>query len=107
MTNSLFTSFTEILETLAETLTTKFAASASFNPEDQLKGPVADLFQQMGNVLGLSVVTVTEVQVGELRSRPDLGVLVGSLLTGHVELKAPGKGANPARFRLAAHLPPR
>lgn len=30
--------------------------------------------------------------------RPDLGVLSGGPLTGHVELKAPGKGANPKRL---------
>ena len=31
--------------------------------------------------------------------RPDLGITAGGLLCGHVELKAPGRGARPERFR--------
>ena len=99
MASRLLTSFTSALETFAEELRAKFAVTASFNPEDQLKGPVAGLFKLVGSELRLAVETITEVQVDELGSRPDLGAIVGSLLTGHVELKAPGKGANPSRFR--------
>ena len=31
--------------------------------------------------------------------RPDMGVTVNGLLTGHIELKAPGKGADPKKFK--------
>ncbi len=33
-----------------------------------------------------------------MRGRPDIAVAVGKLLTGYIELKAPGKGASPDKF---------
>ena len=98
MTNTPLLPFKSALETFAEQMTAKFAVAASFHAEDQLKGPVADFLALAGSGFRLAVETVTEIQVDEL-GRPDIGVMVGALLTGHVELKAPGKGANPARFR--------
>lgn len=99
MMNKLVASLTAALETYAEEVTAKFALPATFNPEDQFKGPVAALFKGAGDSLRLTVETVTEVHVDELGGRPDLGIMVNTLLSGHVELKAPGKGANPNRFK--------
>ncbi len=87
------------LESFAEALKAKFSARLSFQPEEQLKGPVAELLEQVGQEIGLTVTVASEVRVEAQHIRPDLGVMVDSLLTGHVELKAPGKGANPARFQ--------
>ena len=98
MTNNSIASFQSALEAFAEQLTAKFSVQAEFNPEDQLKGPIQDLLTAAGQACRLSIEAVTEVQLDEL-GRPDIGVAVGSLLTGHVELKAPSKGANPNRFR--------
>ena len=70
----------------------------TFNPEDQLKGPVAELLKSIGKAMGLTIEVATEVHADEL-GRPDLGVAVKGLLNGHVELKAPGKGADPAKFK--------
>ncbi|MDA8262936.1 MAG: N-6 DNA methylase [Actinomycetota bacterium] len=70
--------------------------TADFNPaqaEDQLKGPTQTLLHQVGLALDLEVEARTEAQSSSLGVRPDIGVSVGHLLTGHVELKAPGKGA--------------
>jgi hypothetical protein len=53
----------------------------------------------MGASLDLQVETLTEVQVDELGGRPDIGITVKSLITGYIELKAPGKGANTARLQ--------
>ena len=87
--------FMSALEAFAADLTATFKLPVAFNPEDQLKGPVATLLKGAGDVLGLDVDTVTEVQVAELAGRPDMGITVKSLLAGHLELKAPGKGADP------------
>lgn len=86
------------IERFADAIQETFASSASFNPEEQLKAPLIRLLQEVGSALKLQVQVVPEVQASEWRVRPDLGVLVNGLLTGHMELKAPGKGADPAHF---------
>ena len=89
----------EALERFSETLTTSFAV-AELNPaqaEDQLKGPIQRLLSELGTELGVSVVARSEART-DLGVRPDMGVSVQKLLAGHVELKAPGKGARPAGF---------
>ena len=88
-----------LLQTFAAKLTDIFALPVPCNPEDQLKGPVGTLVEGTGGRLGLAVVTVTEVQEKEIFGRPDMGVTVGGLLTGHIELKAPGKGADPKKLK--------
>jgi hypothetical protein len=88
-----------LLQTFAAKLTDVYALPVPCNPEDQLKGPVGTLVEGTGGRLGLAVVTVTEVQEKEIFGRPDMGVTVGGLLTGHIELKAPGKGADPKKLK--------
>lgn len=92
------TQMIRMIEDFADAVKKAFAAATQFNPEDQLKTPLINLFQQMGKSLSLQLQAVSEVQAGHLRIRPDLGILVNNLLTGYVELKAPGKGADPTRF---------
>ena len=41
----------------------------------------------------------TESRVADVQGRPDLGVAVLNAPTGHIELKAPDRGANPNRIR--------
>jgi hypothetical protein len=86
------------LKTFASEVTTKFALPIEFNPEDQLKGPIAGLLKGIGAALNLPVEVVTEVQTDRL-GRPDVGIAVKGLLAGHIELKAPGKGANPDKLK--------
>jgi len=86
------------LKTFSSEVTAKFALPIEFNPEDQLKGPIAALLKGLGSALGLPVEVVTEVQTDRL-GRPDMGVAVKRLLAGHIELKAPGKGANPEKLK--------
>ncbi len=90
--------FLPSLTQFAAEITKSFKHTFDFNPEDQLKKPVAELFEQVGELLNLQVKTVTEVQEGKI-GRPDMGVTIKRLLVGHVELKAPGKGANPERLK--------
>lgn len=61
-------------------------------PEAQLTAPVSELLKSYPNIQVRSEVPLPGV------GRPDLGVLSANLLTGYVELKPPGKGANPAKF---------
>ena len=90
--------FLPILEKFADDITKSFKLTFDFNPEDQLKKPVALLFEQVGQQLHLQIQSVTEVQE-KMIGRPDMGLTVKKLLVGHIELKAPGKGANPERFK--------
>ena len=87
--------FRSALEQFAQTLRATFASRQPAQPEDQLKGPVQALLQATRP----RVLTKTEVQVDELGGRPDIGVEVGDLLCGHVELKAPGFGAVTKKFK--------
>ncbi|HVS82994.1 MAG TPA: type ISP restriction/modification enzyme [Pyrinomonadaceae bacterium] len=87
--------FKNAIYAFATSLKTNFSSLMAANPEDQLKGPVQAL---LGSVAP-RVQTRTEAQVQELGARPDIGVTVRRLLCGHVELKAPGKGARVSRFK--------
>lgn len=91
--------FISVLQQFATEVTEKFSLSISFNPEDQLKAPIETLLRSSGSLLNLDVSVVTEVQEKALSGRPDVGVAVRSLLAGHIELKAPGRGADPNRLR--------
>ena len=76
--------------------------AARGEPEDQLRSPVEDLVKDMAELCGLtrsSVTPVGETAIKHLKSRPDYAVTVQGALVGHLEIKAPGKGADPNRFK--------
>ena len=99
MTNPSLPPFLPALQTFAADTTSKFAQHLTANPEDQLKGPVSAAVKAAGVALGgMQVEVVTEIQVAEVHGRPDMGVTVGGLLAGYIELKAPGKGGNPEKL---------
>ncbi|RST16278.1 hypothetical protein E2C00_11880 [Streptomyces sp. WAC05374] len=52
-----------------------------------------------GKQLGVPAVFHDEVRDTERRVRPDYGVSVGGLITGYVEIKAPGKAIDTASLR--------
>jgi hypothetical protein len=68
-------------------------------PEDQLRAPLEALLKALalGNVAH-PVHLVGETTLSHLRIRPDYAVSVGKVLAGFIEVKAPGKGADPRRF---------
>ena len=77
-------------------------AAATGEPEDQLRAPFERLIADVAALLGLppgAVAAVGETALAAERSRPDYAVTVRQALTGFVELKAPGKGADPRRFK--------
>lgn len=77
-------------------------AAVRGEPEDQLRAPfeqlLADLSELCGQARG-SVDAVGESNVKHLKTRPDYAITLKKALVGFVELKAPGKGADPRRFR--------
>ena len=87
------------LRTLAQGLTQTFDSLVPGDAEDQLKSHLRPFIEAAAAALGLMPVVVkTESRVADIGGRPDLGVALRGALTGHLELKAPGRGANPNRF---------
>ena len=75
---------------------------ASGAPEDQLRAPLEALITNLAELTGLqpgSVVMVGETSLAGLKTRPDYAVNHNNVLVGFIEVKAPGKGADPRRFR--------
>ena len=85
----------------AEALKSKYSVSVAANAEDQLKTPIENLLRALiplvltGHTSGVEILT----EVQDAAGRPDVGVVLGGLLTGHIELKAPDKPANPAKLK--------
>ncbi len=75
---------------------------ATGQPEDQLRAPLEQLLADMAELCNFQVGAVTAV--GEspltgLKTRPDYSVTVRKALVGFIEVKAPGKGADPRKFK--------
>lgn len=68
------------------------------SPEDQLRSPLEAFIKDVATVAGQAVDLVGETTLSELRIRPDYAVSSNKVLVGFIELKAPGKGADPRRF---------
>src|SRR5229473_4044600 len=76
--------------------------AATGQPEDQLRAPFEHLIEDVAVLCSLrvgAVVAVGETSQRHLKTRPDYSITVNKALVGFVELKAPGKGANPPRFK--------
>ena len=76
--------------------------SVTGEPEDQLRAPFESLVNQMAALCGFApgaVVAVGETSLASLHTRPDYAITVKGALVGFVELKAPGKGADPRRMK--------
>lgn len=76
--------------------------SASGQPEDQLRAPFEQLLADFADLSMLpraNVVAVGESSLTDLKTRPDYAVTVRNALVGHVELKAPGKGGDPRKYK--------
>jgi hypothetical protein len=86
------THFLKELREFAHQLHQDSSSLIQANLEDQLKRPVCTLIESFYSG---HIRTRTEPQVEGLGARPDIGVAHQDLLCGHIELKAPGKGANP------------
>lgn len=77
-------------------------AGAVGQPEDQLRAPFERLLADIADLSHFATGTVTAVGESsqtELKTRPDYAVTVEKALVGFVELKSPGKGADPRKFK--------
>ena len=72
-------------------------------PEDQMRGPLEILMTAVADDLGLSVTAVGEASLSDLRVRPDYAIKVNGAVTGYIEVKAPGKGADPPAWKKHSH----
>jgi hypothetical protein len=71
-------------------------------PEDQLRAPFEQLLSDLATLCKFptgKVVAVGETSLSDLKIRPDYSITAYSVLVGFIELKAPGKGADPRRFK--------
>jgi hypothetical protein len=70
-------------------------------PEEQLRGPLETLMHDLAALAGQpanAVHLVGETSLADLKTRPDFAVTVSKALVGFIEVKAPGKGADPRKF---------
>ncbi len=75
---------------------------ATGEPEDQLRAPLEGLFADMAELCGFKrewLAAVGESSLSTLKTRPDYAITVRSVLVGFVEVKAPGKGSDPRRYK--------
>lgn len=76
-------------------------AAVAGAPEDQLRAPLEGLIDDLAEFLGLprkQIAAVGETSLADLKTRPDYAVTLNAALVGFIEVKAPGKGADPRRF---------
>jgi hypothetical protein len=75
---------------------------ATGEPEDQLRSPLETLFKDLTELTGISrnkIQIVGESSIASLHTRPDFAITVNGALVGFVEVKSPGKGADPNRYK--------
>src|SRR5258708_7136261 len=76
--------------------------AVSGEPEDQLRAPLEGLIDDLAELCGFprhAAEAVGESSVAALHTRPDYAITLRNALVGFLEIKAPGKGADPRRFR--------
>jgi len=77
-------------------------AAGNASGEAQLIAPVDGLLSSFGRAIGRTITPVHQQQAQDgICARPDIAVRLDGLLVGYVEVKAPGKGADPDRFAMA------
>ncbi|UCI08879.1 type ISP restriction/modification enzyme [Mesorhizobium sp. B1-1-8] len=70
-------------------------------PEDQLRGPLESLMRELARLAGFpdgSVQLIGETSLADIKTRPDFAATVHNALVGFIEVKQPGKGADPRHF---------
>jgi hypothetical protein len=78
-------------------------AGGEGEPEDQMRGPLEKLMTTVAAELGVSITTVGEAALSDLRVRPDYAVKVNGAVSGYIEVKRPGRGADPTLWKKGGH----
>ncbi len=68
-------------------------------PEEQLRTPLVALVKALSGLALHDTELVGETKLSDLMSRPDFAVTRKKALIGFIEMKAPGKGADPTKFK--------
>ena len=93
----------EAVSRFGAALRSKLSAKGAVGaPEDQLRAPLELLVTDLSELLLFKpgeVIPVGETTLSSLKTRPDYAVTVKNALVGFIEVKAPGKGADPRRFK--------
>ncbi len=87
------------LQAFAVAVTEKMTQLTPGAPEDQVRSPFENFMAEAVRALGWKVICTGETALPGRLGRPDYAVHRNKLLAGYVELKAPGTGVNPSRFR--------
>lgn len=95
-------SLQDVISSFGQSTKAKLSNAAAIGaPEDQLRGPLETVMRELGLLAGLpegALTMVGESTLSELATRPDYAVTVQNALVGFIEVKAPGKGADPRKF---------
>lgn len=92
--------FAQVIAEFGTSAKAKLANPAiSGAPEDQLRSPFEALIKALAGLSKIAGVSlVGETPLPDIKTRPDFAVSLNKALIGYVELKAPGKGADPRKF---------
>lgn len=91
--------FYEELKSFAEKVTQKLCAQVPGEPEEQLRSPAEGLFSGYGAIISRKIILKGESSLYDRPGRPDFAASDEGLLVGYIELKAPGKRANPELYK--------
>ncbi len=72
-------------------------------PEDQLRGPLEIMLASVAAELNIHLTPHGEASLRDVGIRPDYAIAVNKAVIGYVEVKAPGKGADPERWSKNGH----
>lgn len=81
---------------------TLYNPAISGQPEDQLRTPLVALVKALAELTGVAghdTELVGETRLSDLMIRPDFAVTRRGALIGFIEVKAPGKGGDPTKFK--------
>jgi hypothetical protein len=93
------TSILVSLQRFAASVSSKMTQLTIGEPEDQLRGPFENFMSEVAEALGWNIVCTGETPLPNRLGRPDYAIHLNKLLAGYVELKAPGVGVVPERFK--------
>ncbi|NJP66126.1 type ISP restriction/modification enzyme [Streptomyces spiramenti] len=71
--------------------------------EESLTAPVERLLASMAVRMKVEITLHGQYRVGDVGARPDFAVSVAGRIIGLIELKQPGKGADPMRWPVRSH----
>lgn len=95
------TTFPEIIQNYGNEIKNKLSGPGE--REALITEPVSNLVSELGKLQSLNVTAHNEVRALNGIVRPDFGVRVNGVLTGYIELKAPGKSLDPSTYGKTSH----